>query len=100
MKESINKEICRLAEHSNGTLESYKHFTPPLDILVRAMWAINRENKRYAIIQDVDYYKVCDRSYDTVKSLLHINDNKYYVKDNPKSALQSAIEYVITEQSK
>ena len=108
MKESINKEICRLArvEYYGScsdckTIESCRDTECfvvgadeiTIDILVRAMWAINREG-----IYEIDINSKGVFVWDVKETL---NKNSYYKDfDNEQSALQSAIEYVITEQSK
>ena len=93
-----------MADHSKGTVESYKHFTPTLDVLVRTMIGINKQTYtegtkgRYFIETYLNCIKVVygkENGFKTVE-LIPID----YDKNTFQFALQSAVECVITEQSK
>lgn len=104
-QEEINKEICRLAGVEYKVIALWvddndrKEYTIiTLEILVKAMWAINMESgesmRGYAI-QDNTYFRYVTANFNV---LLCGSDHKSFRiqdYDNEQQALRKAIEYVI-----
>ena len=77
--------------------ESLNKYTPPVDVLIKAMWAINssyREGKSFWAIQDNTYLRNVTEGFNVI--YLASNREVFFLQDHNNSeqqALEKALEY-------